>query len=130
MGDSRSGLGANLTPLEAKENLAIPVVYILLGKALPIFPGTSRASQSRLVRIQPKIRQDQYLSGFVAGFPVIVNWRQWQLGVVPVLKDPRWDVSQPINRVFLQTDLAKFVDLVGEALKLSFHEAGFGPLDC
>lgn len=128
----RFGVGQNLTPTEARDKLAVPVLFILLRLAVPIYRGTSRAAWSSLVDIRP-------LPGFtpnilpavtVPGFPVTVNGRQWERAVRPVLEDPRWDPSTP-NEGFLllwEGNAPELARIIGEALALSFHEAGYGPL--
>jgi hypothetical protein len=128
MGDNREGGGANWTPAEAQKSLALPVMYIFLRKAIPIFPGTSRASVSRLVQIRPTVRHDEFLPGLKCGFPTTVNWKQWGTAVVPVLKDPRFETSKPIIRDMIERNPREYAALIGEALALSFHEAGYGPL--
>jgi hypothetical protein len=128
MGDHREGGGANWTPAQAQKLLALPVMYVFLRMAIPIFPGTSRAAASRLVQIRPTVRHDQFLPGLKCGFPTTFNCVQWETAVVPVLKDPRFETSKPIIREMIDRNPREYAALIGEALALSFHEAGYGPL--
>lgn len=122
--------GGNLTPAQARSTLAVPVYAILQGQAMPVFPGTSLAAPSGLVgifktpggscRILPK--------GEIAGFPVWLNDRQWERAVVPVLLDPRFQSSNVNFQVTASTNLSSVIGMIGEALAVSFHEAGYGPL--
>jgi len=127
MGDSRTGRGANWTPVQARRLLAVPVMYVLLRMAGPCFSGTSRASQSRLVDIRPFVRTDQLLPGLACGFPTTFNWKQWQTGVVPVLLDPRFDTGIPVIKDMVTRNPREYADLLGEALGVQFHLAGYGP---
>lgn len=127
----RFGRGQNLTPTEARDKLAVPVLYILLGMAVPIFRGTNRAGWSALVDIRPCVSVPEYLrSVTVPGFPVTVNGRQWERAVRPVLEDPRWDPGKPSSGflLLLRGNAQELSRIIGEELALSFHEAGYGPL--
>jgi len=126
----QGSVGGNLTPKQAKTVLAAPVYAILSGRAVPIFPGTNLASSSGLVGIFRKPGNHwRAISGRVAaGYPVWVNGRQWNRAVVPVLTDPRWSTANPVFAQTASTNLNHVIDLIGEALAQSFHEAGYGPL--
>ncbi len=121
MGCSRNGQGANLTPVQARQQLSEPVLEILRGSAIPVFPHTSLAAPSEVVRIQ-------LLPGNLQGrgsvlYPFFVGGKQWDVAVVPVLEDPRW-----ISEAFRLLPMELQRNLVGEALALSFHNQGYGPL--
>jgi len=129
----RFGRGQNLTPTEAREKLAVPVLYILLKLAVPIYRNTNRAAWSALVDIRPVpgfSGGDVLPSVTVPGFPVTVNGRQWDRAVRPVLEDPRWDPSKPNSGflLLLKGNAPELARIVGETLALRFHEAGYGPL--
>lgn len=128
MPDRRRGRGANWTPTQARELLAIPVMYVLLRMAGPTFSGSSRASVSRLVEIRPFVRTDQLLPGLACGFPTSVNWEQWESAVVPVLLDPKFDPCTPLIREMLNRNPREYANVLGEALGVQFHKAGYGPL--
>lgn len=123
MGTSRMGLGANLTPSEAREKLAVPVLHVLLGLATPLFEQTGVTRPSGLVSIRPT-GPGAHQTGYPE-FPGVetLNAKQWQKAVVPVLVDPRWDVTTPINR---SRQPAELVRLLGLALEGSFQAAGYG----
>jgi len=122
MGCPQNGLGANLTPVQARIQLAGPVLMILQGGAIPVFPQTSMAAPSREVRILllPG-RRGSGPSGDI--YPRIVGGRQWDRAVVPVLEDPRW-TGFSFRMLPPETQRS----LVGEALAQSFHAQGYGPL--
>lgn len=122
MGCPQNGQGANLTPGQARVQLAGPVLLILQGGAVPVFPQTSIAAPSREVRIlQLPGRRARVVSADI--YPVIVGGKQWDVAVAPVLEDPRW--VSPAFR-FLPPEVQRSV--VGEALAMSFHQQGYGPL--
>lgn len=127
----REGRGQNLTPTQARDLLAVPILYCLLGLAVPIFRNTNRAGWSALVDIRPTVGVPEYLRTVtVPGFPVTVNGRQWERAVRPVLEDPRWDPRKPREGflLLLRGSAPQLAFVIGEALALSFHEAGYGPL--
>lgn len=103
-------------------------MYVLLRMAGPTYSGSSRASVSRVVDIRPFIRTDQLLPGLACGFPTSFNWKQWETGVVPVLLDPRWNPKLPVIKEMVDRNPREYAALLGEALAIRFHEAGYGPL--
>jgi hypothetical protein len=126
----RFGRGMNLTPTEARDKLAVPVLYILLGIAVPIYRGTNRGSSSTLVDIRPTVGVPEYLTSVtVPGFPVTVNGVQWDKAVYPVLIDPRWNpANKPNFLLLLKGNAPELVKIIGTELALKFHQAGYGPL--
>lgn len=118
MGFSRKGAGQNLTPQQARKDLAPKVLAILEGKAVPIFPQTSIAAPSPLVRIHLL----PGMVGSLAGYPYIVGGKQWDVAVVPVLEDPLWE--QP---AFKNQKESVKISQLGAALEQSFRENGYGP---
>lgn len=119
------GLGANLTPSEARDRLVIPVIHVLLGIGIPIYETTSVTNPSGLVSVRPKgIPAPRGVAPLAR---VTLNGKQWEKAVVPVLTDPRWEMSTPINRELLENRPQDLIALLGEALFQSFQEAGYGP---
>jgi len=125
-GYHRTGRAPLRTPLEAKKELALPVYALLLGRASTVYPGTSLAGPSRVVGIfkNPGSGGDISLVGVL---PVWVDGVQWQQGVLPVLKDPRWSPQRLVWLKFLGTDPWRPVGYIGTALEESFVQAGYGP---
>ena len=122
----RSGPGTYLTSLEAQEQLTLPVVYILAGKAFPVFPKTSGSRPSPFVIIQVKSRMANLDAPL--GFPITVNGEQWRNAVVPVIEDERWRPREPLfARAIQDGRIKQFLDEVGAALRFSFQQAGYGP---
>lgn len=122
--------GGNYTPAQAKKLLALPVYAVLSEQAVPIFPGTSLAAPSGLVGIfrLPGTHCRHLPTGMTLVLPVWINDRQWERAIVPVLRDPRWNSSNLIFQAVQTNNLNVLVGMIGEALALSFHEAGYGPL--
>jgi len=121
--------GGNLTPAQAKTVLAVPVVALLSNQATIVGPHANLASRSGLVAIYPGTGGcAKLVGGRVAIFPVWVNGRQWERAVVPVLTDPRWDSTLAVWQATASTNLTSLVDMIGNALAQSFHDAGYGPL--
>jgi len=119
-----------MTPKEAKDALALPVYAILAGQAQAVFPTSNLASTSSLVGIfahsgtSCRVRAN----GRTMTLPVWVNDRQWHRAVLPVLQDPRWDNSLPVWNALASYNLTTLVEMIGNALAQSFHDAGYGPL--
>jgi len=84
----RTGRGALRTPEEIRRDLTLPVYYILLGRAQPVFSNSSTPAPSYVVTIV-RVRPDRDERNEVK-FPVFVNYRQWNDIIVPILQDPRW----------------------------------------
>lgn len=66
--------------------------------------------------------------GTGTGLPVWINDKQWETAVVPVLTDPRFQGPALIFSTFASNNLTAAIELVGDALAQSFHDAGYGPL--
>jgi hypothetical protein len=60
--------------------------------------------------------------------PVWVNDKQWETAVVPVLLDPRWSDTNLLFQMTASNNLSLVVQSIGNALAVSFHVAGYGPL--
>lgn len=65
--------------------------------------------------------------GLLVEFPVEVDWKIWDQGVVPVLEDPRWSLSEPVNSSISINNTSEFVSLLEKSLVVSFKSAGFIP---
>lgn len=122
--------GGNLTPAEAKKKLAVPVYAMLVGDAVPIFPGTSLAACSALVGIfvKPGPKCRLLSKGTTAMFPVWINDKQYQTAVVPVLVDAQNNAQSAVFQALGSTNQTYLIDAIGNALAISFHQAGYGPL--
>jgi hypothetical protein len=84
-------------------------------------------------KVGPAILSRTYITGMAnnslaCGFPTSFNWKQWQTAVVPVLLDPRFDPDKPVIKEMVDRNPREYAELLGEALAVSFHEAGYGPL--
>lgn len=119
-----------MTPLEAKQTLALPVYAILAGHAQPVFPTSNLASTSSLVGIFAHSGAGcrTLPDGKTIPLPVWVNDRQWHRAVLPVLQNPLWSSSNAWWATVAGHDLTTLVELIGNALAQSFHDAGYGPL--
>ena len=122
--------GGNLTPEEAKRKLAIPVYAMLVGDAVPIFPGTSLAAPSALVGIfiKPGKKCRGLSKGATAIFPVWINDKQYETAVVPVLVDSQDNAQSAVFQALSSSNLSYLIEALGNALAQSFHDAGYGPL--
>lgn len=134
MGSRRYGAGANLTPNQAKERLAIPCLLLLLDAALLDFRTSTITSPARTVYIRSSTKTagvaDSILQLGVGltMMNVAVNDKQWDTAVRPVLEDPRFNPRTPLNQHRIDVGLvSQLVDEIGEALRLSFISAGYGP---
>lgn len=77
---------ATLNQLEQVEVLAVGVIHVLLGKAVPLFPTSTRAHPSFWVTVHLTTDGPIWPT---AGklFPFQVRWDIWETAVVPVLAD-------------------------------------------
>lgn len=119
----RLGRGQFLTPEDAERVLAVPCFYILAGRAQPVFPHTSISGPSAYVRI---IRLGVVLPRYHARLPVDVESGQWHKAVLPVLRDERWEVRQPLmKRALADGGIDYYINLIGADLRVSFTNAGY-----
>lgn len=122
---ARLGAARLYTPEEAQDLLAAPVLFILMGKAEVHFPDSSVAAPSGFVHVSRKGKA--FGLRYLPRFPVTVQWKQWDVAVVPVLQDPRFDVRSPLNRRAIDDgNLRDLINKIGLALKQSFEAAGYG----
>ena len=123
----RLGPAALLTPAQAEEQLPGPVFYLLAGFARPVFPQSTPCAPSPFVLIEK--HQEAPGSLMIAPrFPVSVNADQWREAVVPVLEDPRFQVTTPIVQAALIVGGERgLLREIGAALRQSFVDAGYGP---
>lgn len=70
---------------QLSQELAIPVYYMLVGKAESVFPNSTMAGPSSYVGIHYFGSEE---SGIPMTGPVWINWRQWNIVIVPILQDP------------------------------------------
>ena len=126
MGDRRFGRGSNLTSSQAKELLPIPTLWVLIGLAEPIFQESTRSNRGSLVEIRQTRNHGNLTSSYGVFSPITLSANQWEKGVLPVLTNPLWDPSTPINRSLIQHNINEFLRLLGIELEKSFIQAGYG----
>lgn len=81
----RRGRAQIKTAQQLAEELAVPVYYILIGKAQAAFPESSTPAPSPFVQV---VRTGSGIDpNHVAAFPAYVNWRQWRDVLAPLLQD-------------------------------------------
>ena len=123
-------VGGNLTPLQAKKQLTLPLYAVLTGQAHPTFPTSNLASPSALVSIVPNgggcARSP---GGRGIGLPVHVNDKQWRTAVLPVLQDPTWAAVNTGFQLLAGSNWSTALAALGGAIAQSFSEAGYGPID-
>lgn len=126
----QGSLGGNYTPAQAKKLLALPVYAVLTQQAVPIFTGTSLAAPSGLVGVfrLPGTHCRHMASGMTLVLPVWINGPQWERAIVPVLTAPMWNSTNLIFQSVQTNNLSLLVNMLGNALAQSFHDAGYGPL--
>lgn len=131
---NRFGPGRNRTPLEAKRDLPPALLMVLLDAARLDFGTGTNSSPARLVYVRKSTRTSnwsrsiKFFGAVLDTGPLVVNRKQWDTAVAPVLSDPIWDMSLPINRVKLLTGrVHEILDDLGHALMASFEKAGYGP---
>ena len=108
-----------LTAEEAEKTLSVPCLLILRGLCEVVFPNRNRGKPSDVVYIHPV----SPLAGNGPGF--IVSGKQWEICVVPVLKDPVW-IEQATGAdapsLLSDEDLLLYM---GKALRSSFEQKGY-----
>lgn len=125
--DHRSKPGHTRSAIQLGEDLAIPCLYLLAGKAQAVFPNTHTAAPSSWVSVMRlgEVRDICFPPGGVT-----VHWKQWRDVVVPVLDDPRWAPENPL----WAERFGELLVLLGLALRQSGEVAGYGNpddlLDC
>jgi len=122
--------GGNLTPLEAKKKLTLPIYAMLSGQAQASYPGSNLASPSSMVSIVPTASSCVNTpDGRAVGLPCWVNCKQWLTAVVPVLQDPRFTPQNAVITALLQNQWQVYLEALGNAIAQSFSDAGYGPVD-
>lgn len=113
------------------EVLAIGLVHVLLGKAVPLFPTSTVAHPSFWVTVQ-LLPEGAIWPEAATYFPLFVRWDIWENAVVPVLADDS-NQFRPNNgadrnwRTIALLDAKAYDVLVGNiqsALVTSFQAAG------
>ncbi len=125
LGSTRGKSYGNLTPEQAEETLAKPVLYVLAHLAHVRFPLSSAATPSKFVEFAWCSTARGH---FDESIPVKVNEDQYRRAVHPVLIDPVNDLQLPINNVPLQLghpSVLDLIDRIGGRLKVCFEAAGF-----
>lgn len=123
---ARLGPASILSPAQARDLLAAPVLFLLMGKAEAHFPDSSTAAPSGFVHVTRKGNSFGVL--YLPRFPITVHWKQWNEAVVPVIQDPRFNIKSPLNRrAIADGNLRELIDRIGLALEQSFEAAGYGP---
>lgn len=138
--DHRRGRGRILSPGELQVYLAIPIYYVLLGRAEPAFPNSASPHPSSFVQIN-RIRAIE--PNHVSAFPVTVNWRQWRDIFAPLLADCRWPNylgstggcydETAILRDYVGPGVyscnaslrSEYVELIGREIRRRAEEAGY-----
>lgn len=122
----RRGPGAWLSAEQAREQLALPCFYIIMGLAQPVFPESSSPAPSRavyIVRNKPQAYSPNHLTTIMMTVPL----EQWRTAVLPVIQRDEWDIRIPMMEHALRTErLNGELRYLGEALYRSFVEAGYG----
>ena len=134
MGSSRVGLGSNRTPQEAKRELPLPLLLVLLDSAKLDFGLSTVANPAQTVFIRKSTRTRRMvdsipgLSYALGANFVAVNQMQWDLAVAPVMAQPQFNMTTPLNRSLLNTGrVNEILAALGFALEASFVQAGYGP---
>lgn len=123
---TRRGPGAWLSAEQAREQLALPCFYIIMGLAVPVFPESSTPAPSRvvyIVRNKPQAVPTNHLTTLM----MTVNLEQWRTAVLPVIQRDEWDIRTPLmEHALCAGRLGAELEYLGEALYRSFVEAGYG----
>lgn len=140
------GRSRNLTPENLKKLLAIPLYYLITGKAQVAYPNTSTPAPSSFVKI---IRTGRVERGHEAYFPIYLGWQQWNEVVVPVINNGNYaswlgllggTLGETDNDDALPTQLPEsrvqsplyaqnpmeMILLLGEDLKTQAEDEGYG----
>jgi|GEM_PF-3491662 len=131
MGSHRFGLGKNRTPQEAREELTLPCLLILLDAAKLDFGLSTIAKPAPLVYIRRSTRTRSVVNSLdgidyaLDSNYVAVNQKQWDTAVAPVLDS--FDMRSPLNQRLLESNVGQVLDVLGASLEASFTRAGYGP---
>lgn len=82
------------------DRMAVGILYLNLGMAVPLFPNSTRAHPSPVVRV---ILTPKGLDGLLTGshrryFPFNVRWDVWECVVLPILEDGTVLVKVPATQ--------------------------------
>jgi len=122
--------------LEQVEVIAIGIAHLLLGKAKPIFPTTTRAHPSFWVTVH-LLPEGALWPGATQHFPHRVRWDIWDNVVVPILQneDHQFLPNNGADRNWRQVALLdagaydQIVSNLQEALIAGYKEKGYLPAD-
>lgn len=134
MGSTRVGLGKNRTPQEARRELPLPCLLVLLDAANLDFGLSTVGFPAELVFIRKSTRSRRQVEAIPgldyaldANF-IAINQKQWDRAVAPVLERPEFDMRTSLNRSLLNNGgVSQILSALGFALEASFVEAGYGP---
>lgn len=134
MGSPRVGLGKNRTPQEARRELPLPLLLVLLDAARLDFGLSTIAHPAQTVFIRRSTRSRKAVNaipnldyGLDTNF-VAINQKQWDTAVAPVLQRSEFDMTTPLNRSLLETGrVGEILSALGWALEDAFVQAGYGP---
>lgn len=125
LGSSRTTRARPLSASEVKES-AVPqaVFHLLVGSATVTFPGSSRSGPGREVWIEHRaacVADPAFPS------PVILNAKQYNDAIIPVLCDPALQPDVAVNQLALiqGPNRLAYVERVADALCRSFEAAGY-----
>lgn len=109
--------------------LATACFYILAGQATPVFPNSTVAAPSRIVRVVRTFSGRSLIrAGEKSLFDLEIDWIYWNDAVVPVLEDIRFDLTNPLNQSRAKIESGGiFIRDIEFALVESFREQGFLP---
>ena len=131
MGSRRLGLGSNRTPEEARRELTLPVLLVLVDAARLDFGFSTVGAPAKTVfirrstRTTDAVRSWRNLNYGLEGNSVAINDKQWETAVRPVLE--QYIDQRPILQAFLDRGLVQqALDILGAALAQSFKDAGYG----
>src|SRR3989344_4723307 len=82
--DHRGGRAPLRTATELSVLMPIPILLIVDGHAVPLFPGSDRAAPSSYVEVI--LTRSSSLSPLLK-FPLRVNGKQWEEVIYPILSD-------------------------------------------
>lgn len=115
--------------------IAVGCMYILLRRGMIDFPGSSVAHPSLKVVVS-RASGEALRGGDDVYLPFSVAWDVWEFAVVPVLKDPAYQVFHPdgtrnhVNLALIQLrDYDQYLNILTHALKDKMQLEGFIPPD-
>lgn len=105
--------------------LAITCIYVLCERTNIYFPTSTAAHPSDKVLVV--LTAPPRYPDHKAYFPVGVDGREWEFGMIPVLQDEAYSMKAPLNKNMFHTDFDSLVKYFEGGLVASFRAAGFIP---